>query len=79
VKELNKNTCGDGVAVAIHKNTTPSWYADIANGDFVGVSHDKTLNVVAGDQVHFIVTRGSGNKNNQCDTVGWDPSIAYQK
>jgi hypothetical protein len=77
-KELNKKACGDGVGVAIHKNATQAWYADIANADFVGVLYNKTLNVVAGDQIHFIVTRGGTSKNNQCDTVGWDPSITYK-
>ncbi len=78
-KDLNKvANCGDGAAAAIHKNSTSAWYAEIANGDYSGVNPNKTLNVVAGDQIHFIVTRGTASSNNQCDTVGWDPTITYQ-
>lgn len=78
-KDMNKTAnCGDGAAAAIHKNSTSAWYSAIANGNYTGVNPNKTLNVVAGDQIHFIVTRGSATSNNSCDTVGWDPTITYQ-
>lgn len=77
--DLNKTpSCGDGAAAAIHKNSTPSWYQEIANGDYTGVSPDKTISVVKGDQIHFIITKGAASGNNQCDTVSWDPTITYQ-
>ena len=79
VKDLDKTAnCGDGAAAGIHKNTTPSWHVDLANGNYTGITLDKTLNVTKGDQIHFIVTRGTASSNNQCDSVGWDPSITYQ-
>jgi hypothetical protein len=62
--------------VSILENASVLWNASIANGDTIGVSHDITTTVAAGDSLYFVVNKGDGN--NYCDSTAWDPTITYQ-
>jgi PKD repeat protein len=65
---------GDGVLVSIKKGTQLLWERTIENGDANGFSYDVTTNVVAGDQINFVINRRS---NTYWDSTAFDPTITY--
>ena len=69
---------GDGVRVAIYRNSTQVWpssgWTTIGPADFTGVSHDLTLTVAANDVIRFVVNKNSTNTN---DTTSWSPLVQY--
>jgi hypothetical protein len=73
------NTGGDGVNVKIMQNGTQVWPASgwqyIGPTDTVGVTHDFTTTVAAGDMIYFTVNKYG---NNGSDETTWNPTVAYQ-
>ncbi|WP_285725627.1 hypothetical protein [Psychromicrobium xiongbiense] len=71
-------TSGDGVNVAVLKNTTQVWptqgWQYLAANNTAGVSHDFTMQVAAGDRLRFVVNE---NQTVQFDTTTWSPVITY--
>lgn len=69
---------GDGVNVAIFRNTTQIWpatgWAAIGPSNTAGVSHELSLTVAAGDRIRFVVNAGA---TKAFDTVHWDPLVQY--
>ncbi len=69
--------CGDGVIVSIKKAGTTVWGpTTIVDGDTVGVTHNVSVAVAAGDDLTFITNRASAN--HFCDSTTWDPLVWYQ-
>jgi len=73
VSDGNTN-CGDGVIVSIKKGATLLWQQVIENGDITGVNYDLTTNVLAGDNLDFVINR-RGDTN--CDSTNFDPRITF--
>jgi RHS repeat-associated protein len=67
--------CGDGVVVSIKKGSQLLWQQTIANGNTAGFSYDLTTTVATGDQINFVINRGSSN--NWCDGTYFNPTISY--
>lgn len=69
---------GDGVNVAIFRNSTQVWPASgwtaIGPANTAGVSHELSLTVAAGDRIRFVVNSGA---TKAFDTVHWDPLVQY--
>lgn len=75
-KVYKQSSGGDGVNVKIKKNSSTVWGTyTIAYNDLIGLTHNFTITVNAGDAIYFIVNKRS---NNGFDTTMWDPSIYYQ-
>ncbi|WP_176560212.1 S8 family serine peptidase [Brevibacillus dissolubilis] len=76
---MDDHVCGDGVWIKIVKNATKIWpyeeWAVIRADDQVGASHDIEIDVVAGEEIYFIVNKGM--TDNYCDGLNWDPTISY--
>lgn len=68
--------CGQGVTVYILKNNTTLWTQNIVDGNTTGFSYNLTQSVVAGDNIDFVVNRGSDNVWD-CDTTLFDPTIIF--
>jgi len=66
--------CGDGVTAQLTHNTSQLFSATIGNADTVGVSHNLTRTVAAGDTLSFSI---AANADNFCDGTFWDPSVVY--
>lgn len=65
---------GDGVAVSIRRGTAETvWSQTLAFDDAVGVSHDLTVKLDAGEKIYFIVGRGTGN--DWYDETEWSPTV----
>jgi hypothetical protein len=75
VKDGN-TSCGDGVIASIRHNNSQVWKVTILNGDTTGSSHNLNRSVTVGDTLYFVVNK---NKDNTCDSTGWNPTIAYTK
>jgi RHS repeat-associated protein len=67
--------CGDGVVVSIKKGSQVLWQQTIANGNTAGFSYDLTTTVATGDQISFVINKGSSN--NWCDGTYFNPTISY--
>ena len=77
-------TRGDGVRLRITRNHAKIWpaggtmadaWVTLAFDDAVGVNHDVTVLVNAGDQIRFVVNMNEGSADG--DTTLWNPTIAY--
>jgi hypothetical protein len=70
---------GDGVRAIILKGGLQLWpasgWTSVGPADSVGVSHDVTVTVAAGDKIRFLVDR---NQTSSFDTTTWDPVVRYQ-
>ena len=75
---LSLGTGGNGVNVKVMQNATQIWPASgwqtIAAGASISFPAT-TVNVTAGDAIHFVVSRNGGN--NYFDSTAWDPIITY--
>jgi lysophospholipase L1-like esterase/plastocyanin len=69
---------GDGVNVKILQNALQLWPASgwqfIAGTDTIGVTHNLTITVAAGDNIRFVVNR---NVTITSDETNWNPTIQY--
>lgn len=74
---LTVSSGGDGVKVSILKNgqalASPIWSATVAAGGSA-VQPARTVDVVAGDRIHFRVNR---NGNEFFDTTNWSPGLLF--
>ncbi|WP_176560068.1 S8 family serine peptidase [Brevibacillus dissolubilis] len=76
---MDDQVCGDGVWIKVVKNATKIWpyeeWGVLRADDQVGLSHDIEIDVVAGEEIYFIVNKGMAD--NYCDGMNWDPTISY--
>ena len=64
---------GDGVVVSIRRGKQETlWSNELAYDDSVGVEHDLTVALDAGDKIYFIVGR---NGNDWYDQTEWAPTV----
>ncbi len=75
---------GDGVRVRITRNHAKVWppggtmadaWTTLAPDDTVGLNHDFTVVVNAGDQIRFVVNMNEGDASG--DATAWNPTISY--
>ena len=78
MKEYYHRDSGEPLNVRIMLNDKQVWpesgWAVAKVGDSTGAQHDFELNVASGDQVRFILGRGTSPDN---DLIAWMPSISY--
>jgi len=78
MKEWYRQEAGKPLRVRILHGEKQLWpesgWAEVPLGDPVGVSHDLTAEVAAGDAIRFVLDRGSDPEN---DIIGWMPRIVY--
>lgn len=69
---------GDGIKFKVMKNGAQlfptSGLISVAFNNSTGVSHDVSVDVVAGDRIYFLVNR---NGTNDGDTTMWNPVVQY--
>ncbi|MCQ6562324.1 SGNH/GDSL hydrolase family protein [Paenibacillus mendelii] len=68
------STAGNGVIVSILKNNAVLWGPHTVT-TLMGIDHDMTVAVNAGDELSFMVGAGG---DPSYDKTGWDPMVDYQ-
>lgn len=78
MKEWYRQDKGLPLSVRILQGNKQIWpesgWAKVGLNDLVGLTHDLTVNVVAGDAIRFVLDKGSDPEN---DIIGWTPRIVY--
>ncbi len=78
MKECYHQSMGSALQVKIQQNALQIWpsqgWADVPLNDLVGATHDITVDVQKGDQIKFVLDRGSSWEN---DIIAWMPRIIY--
>ncbi|WP_341278961.1 carbohydrate binding domain-containing protein [Paenibacillus sp. FSL H8-0537] len=78
IKKHQINLLGDGINLKVLKNNTQIWpttgWKHLAGDDAIGIDLNLDMNVVAGDNVSFILNK---NGNLNYDGTVWKPTIKY--
>ncbi len=80
MKEYYRQNMGTPLQVRILQNENQIWpesgWLTVPHNDLVGLVHDLTTKVSAGDAIRFILDKGSDSKS---DIIGWMPRIVYSE